>query len=93
MSEKIRVSEIKILGMPLTQMEYKSCVARFGVGDTWATLYDIRSKIEGKGHATILLSFAKQYYEKQGKKFGGSVALNERMRRLYKKLDITEYTE
>ncbi len=73
--------------------KHKSCVAEFGFDETWATLYYIESMEEGKGHATELLTEAKKYYEGQGKKFGGSIALNERMRAIYKRLDIEEYTD
>lgn len=72
---------------------HKSCTAEFGFSDTWATLFFIQSLEEGKGHATELLTEAKKYYEGQGKKFGGSIALNERMRAIYKRLDIEEYTD
>ena len=67
--------------------------ANFGVGEDWATLYDIESKNEGRGEATNLLIKAKKYYEKLGKKFGGSVALNDRMKNIYKRLKITEYDD
>ena len=77
--------------MELEQWSYKSCLANFGIGDNWATLYDIKSEKEGNGHATALLTAAKRFYEEQGKKFGGSVALNPRMRNLYIKLGIEEY--
>lgn len=83
---------IEIMGMKLDQWTNKSCVANFGIGDDWATLYDIQSNEESKGHATELLKKAKEYYEKKGKRFGGSVALNERMRKIYKRLKIKEYT-
>ena len=68
----------KIINMCMELDEWKidSCLAHFGVGDTWATLYDIWSGVRGKGQATRLLSAAKEYYEKQGKVFGGSAALN-----------------
>lgn len=82
-----------IMGMELEEWVNKSCVAHFGVGDGWATLYEINSKEESKGHATELLLEAKKYYEGQGKKFGGSVALNERMRKIYQRLKIEEYVE
>lgn len=86
--------EIKnIMGMELEEWTNNSCVAHFGIGDDWATLYDIKSKEQGKGHATELLIMAKKYYEKQGKKFGGSVALNDRMRKIYQKLKIEEYAK
>lgn len=82
---------VNILGMELEQWENKSSVANFGIGDDWATLYDIHSLEQGKGHATELLIEAKKHYEELGKKFGGSVALNERMRKIYERLGIEEY--
>ena len=84
---------VMILGMPLHQWEVDSCVAHFGIGDLWATLYDIESLDKQKGHATKLLTEAKAYYEKQGKVVGGSIALHPAMQNLYKKLNIIEYTE
>ncbi len=83
---------VNVLGMELERWTNKSCVADFGVEDDWATLYDIKSREEGKGHATELLIGAKKYYERQGKEFGGSVALNNRMRKIYQELGIKEYT-
>ena len=74
---------VNVLGMPLERWINESCVADFGVGDNWATLYSIESKEEGKGHATGLLIEAKKYYEGQGKDFGGTIALNARMRKIY----------
>lgn len=80
--------------MELEQWTHESCVANFGVGDDWATVYDIQSTDEGKGHATQLLIEARHHYNAiQGKKFGGSVALNYRMRNIYKRLGIEEYKE
>lgn len=70
----------------------ESCKAVFGVGDNWATLYFIKSEEEGKGHATALILATQKYYEGKGLVFGGSVALNMRMRRLYHKCGIREYT-
>ena len=87
----MKVTIENVLGMDLERMEFKSCVAHFGVGDDWATLYSIRSQEEGKGHATQLLQAAKVHYKEQGKKLGGSIALNERMRGIYKRLKIPEY--
>lgn len=84
---------VNILGMPLHEWNFASCTAHFGVGDGFATLYDIESKIRRRGHATMLLREAKSYYEGQGKIFGGSVALNQIMRYLYEKLKIKEYKE
>ncbi len=84
---------VNIMGMELEEWENESCIAHFGIGDDWATLYTIESKEKNKGHATYLLIEAKKYYENQGKKFGGSVALNEIMKRIYHNLRITEYDE
>ena len=84
-------TKINVLGMELDRWIVDSCEAEFGVGDTWATLYGIQSGIEGKGHATKLLVAARTYYEGQGKRFGGSVALNPTMKHIYKKLKIKEY--
>ena len=83
--------QVNILGMPLEEWINKSCTAHFGVCDNWATLYDIESSDKWKGHATELLTEAKKYYELQGKRFGGTVALNDTMKRLYIKLGIKEY--
>ena len=88
---KMKHKMVHLLGMELEEWTHKSCTAHFGVGDTWATLYDIQSKEEGKNHATELLLEAKAFYESQGKKFGGSIALNERMRKIYQKLQIKEF--
>ena len=83
--------KVNVLGMSLDEWKFDSCTAHFGVGDDWATLYDITSSIEGRGHATALLRETKAYYEGQGKKFGGSVALNSRMRKIYRRLKIHEF--
>lgn len=77
--------------MPLDEWQYESCVAHCATGKDWATLYDIESADEGKGHAMQLLLAIKEYYERKGLRLGGSVALNERMRRLYQKCGVTEY--
>ena len=86
-----QIREVNILGMPLIEWKYKSCIAHIAEFPKSATLYKILSKNEGKGEATALLKEAKKYYEDLGKKFGGSVALNEKMRRIYQRLGITEY--
>jgi hypothetical protein len=80
-----------ILGMSLECWEHKSCTAKVAEGYDWATIYLIQSKEEGKGHATELLSHMIAYYERQGKILGSSVALNEKMSYLLKKLNIKEY--
>lgn len=67
------------------------CVADFGTGPDWATLYSIESKTEGLGQATAVLTAARAHYEAAGKRFGSSVALNARMRSLLRQLNIREY--
>lgn len=88
----MKIQRIKFQGMETDQWTHKSCTAEFGLGADWATLYLIESKEEGKGHATELLREAKKFYNKKGKKFGGSVALNDTMKHIYKKLKIKEYS-
>lgn len=85
---------VKILNMPLQEWQYESCTAHFATGDDpkkWATAYDVESKEEKKGHATELLRQAKEYYEKQGRFVGGTVALNPHMKSIYQKLGYHEY--
>lgn len=84
---------VNVMGMPLERWTHESCVADFGVGDDWATLYTIQSGERNKGHATALLTEAKKHYENFGKVFSGSVALNLAMRRIYKKLRIYEWRD
>ena len=81
--------------MELEQWRNEGCVANFGVGDDWATLYDISTDIKQrrKGLATVLLAEAKNHYEGLGKKFGGTVALNPTMKGFYERLKIKEYSE
>ena len=90
-SVELEFKTISVLGMELEQCTYLSCTAEFGVGEDWATLSFIRSAEPGKGHATALLKAAKAHYENRGKRFGGTVALNERMRGIYRRLGIKEY--
>lgn len=87
----MRPEKVMILGMELDEWRINSSIAHFGVGDDWATLYDIESKEKRKGHATKLLKEAKKYYK--GKKLGGTIALNPIMGHLYKKLKIKEYVK
>ena len=83
--------KVNALGMELDKWRYKSCLAHVGVGEDWATIYLIESQQEGRGHATKLLLDMKSHYKT--KKFGSSVALNERMAGLLKKCGIREYIE
>ena len=87
----MKPSKVNILGMYLDEWKVDSCIAHFGIGDNWATLYDIESESPNNGHATTLLAEAKCFYEKSGKKVGGSVALNPAMKKIYKKLGYIEY--
>jgi hypothetical protein len=81
-----------VMGMEMEVWKHKSCSAEFGEGPGWATLYLIRSTEPGKGHASELLRFVKQFYEEKGLSFGGTVALNERMRKIYNRLGIKEFS-
>lgn len=88
----MKVRRVSCFGMETDEWKHKSCTAEVGFGPGWATLYLIESKDEGKGHATELLQTAKKFYKKMGMKFGGSVALNDTMKHIYKKLKIKEYS-
>ncbi len=83
-------NKVTVLGLELDRWVEGSCIADFGVGKNWATLYFIQSGEPGKGHATNLLLTAKKYYEDRGKNVSGSIALNERMAGVYKKVGIKE---
>ena len=87
----MKIQEKIVMGMPVIEIEHKSCTAQFGFGEDWVTLYSIESNEKGKGHATELLIEAKERFK--GKKFGGSVALNPTMEHIYRKLNIEEYKE
>jgi ribosomal protein S18 acetylase RimI-like enzyme len=91
----MEINKISVMGMELEQWKLEACEAEFGIGDGWATLYIITtdSHHQGKGLATKLLTEAKRHYEAQGKKFGGTVALNETMADIYKRLEIKEYKD
>lgn len=88
---RIKPQKVELSGMELDEWWYKSCSSHVGTGEDWATVYDIQSQQQGRGHATALLLIMKSYYEQQGKTFGGSVALSDKMARLYKKCGIKEY--
>ena len=83
--------KLDVLGILLEQWSCLSASAEFCVGPDWATLYSIQSGQPGKGHASRLLIEAKRHYELTGKQFGSSIALNERMRAILRRLDIKEY--
>jgi len=84
---------IEALGMSLEQWHLGDCRAEFGIGEDWATLYGIQSGNEGHGEAIELLSQAQAYYQGQGKRVGGTVAMNPVMKHIYEKLGYLEYTD
>lgn len=79
------------LGMETDRWTHKSCIANVGTGDTWATIFYIESYEQRKGHATALINHMKDYYEKQNKVFGTSVAISNSMKHLVAKLKLKEY--
>jgi hypothetical protein len=81
-----------VMGMELDIWRHESCEAQIATGDDWATVYLIESSDKGKGHAQALLMEARKYYEGLGLRFGGTVALNNVMGHIYRKLNILEYT-
>ncbi len=93
MNEEIRIEKVEVLGLEMQRWIYRSCTAEFAEGPDWTTLSFIESKQPGKGHATTLLTEAKKHYEAEGKRFGGSIALNPRMRAIYQRLGIKEYVD
>ena len=78
--------KVSVLGMDLDEWSHQSCTAHFGTGDNWATLYDIESKNQNKGHAQQLLLKAISYYHPI--KISGTIALNPIMKHIYNKLGI-----
>jgi len=89
--ESIKLEPTESMGMSLTKITYKSCTARIGVGDNWATIYSIESDEQGKGHCQELCKQAKEYYSQHEKVFGSTVALNPTMKHILIKLEIPEY--
>ena len=85
------MKQVNSMGMLLDEWKHKSCIAMIGTGKDFATIYMISSNEQRKGHATELLIAMQKYYENQGKVFGSSIALNDKMSRLLKKLDIIKY--
>lgn len=69
------------------------CVACLGKGEDWLTLYQIETDVDYRkqGKATALLEEVKFQADAHGLKFGSTVALNDEMKRLLKKLEIEEY--
>lgn len=87
----MKIEEVNVMGMDMVRWSENGVVADFAMEDDWCTLFSIESVDEGKGFAQKLLKEAKEFYEKEGKRFGGSVALNPTMAHIYEKLGIEEY--
>lgn len=87
----MEMKQINSMGMLLDEWKHKSCIAKIGTGEDWATIYSIDSDEQGKGHGSELLIKMKRHYEEQGKEFGSSVALSGSMKHLLLKLKIKEY--
>ncbi len=89
------LEKVNVLGIELDEWQHESCLAHFATGTDLATLYDIETPEADRrqGLATALLTEARNYYELHGKNVGGTVALNDGMRRIYKRLGIKEYDE
>jgi len=97
MSATMHKSRNSFMEGTMDRWEGYDCVADVATGDEsdgkWATLYFILSADQNKGHATKLLTEIKEHYESKGFAFGGSVALNPAMARVYEKCGVTEYTD
>lgn len=87
---------------PLTQsmmccFKLEGCIAEVSVNDTekWATVYSIETvpSERNRGLATELMKQLKKIFEDKGYKFGGTVALNPAMKRVYEKSGVKEYAE
>lgn len=83
---------------PVLFYKWKHCRAMVYVSDEekWATvsLIETHPDHRNKGQATELMQFLQRLYEKQqGYKFGGTVALNPAMSRVYEKTGIIEYKD
>lgn len=59
-------------------------------GEGWATVYTVESSMPGKGYCQQLLLKLKHIYKDVN--FGSTVALNDRMKHILRKLNIKEYT-
>jgi len=87
--KKLEFKQINRLGMELTAFKYKGVIGTLAEEDRWATIYDIESTNPDKGECQECLKLLKAKYF--GKDFGCSVALNDKMSYILKKLGIKEY--
>ena len=99
--KQIHVRKCKHLGMSEYVFDYKNCYAVVALGITekedkkWATVYMIETEPahRNEGQAQTLLATLKHDFEREGYEFGCTVALNDTMKHILQKLNITEYTE
>ena len=95
MNDTLQLSEVEILGMPLTLFAYKGVTGTLTEVEEegWATIYSVKSSTTGKGQCQECLRLLKEHYEAKGLRFGCSVALNPAMRHILQKLGIHEYSD
>lgn len=84
-------------GSDVQLYKWKYCRAMVyeNLPEKWATVSLIETHPEhrNQGQATEMMLFLKKMYEKNGFKFGGTVALNPAMKRVYEKTGIKEYVD
>lgn len=82
---------------PVLFYKWKYCRAMVYVNDEekWATvsLIETHQDHRNKGMATELMLFLRKLYGGKGYTFGGTVALNPAMSRVYEKTGVTEYSD
>ena len=82
---------------PILIYRWKYCRAMVyeNAEEKWATvsLIETKSEYQNQGHATELMLFLKAYYGQKQYDFGGTVALNPAMSRVYEKTNVKEYKE
>lgn len=82
---------------PMWQFKLDGCVATVAINELekWATVYFIETipSMRNKGLATELMKYLKINLEGKGYRFGGTVALNPAMKRVYEKSGVTEYAD
>lgn len=82
---------------PVLMHKWKHCRAMVYADDVdmWATVSFIETHpdFRNQGEATELMDFLKRLYHISGHDFGGTVALNPAMSRVYEKTGVREYKE
>jgi len=86
-----------LTGSDVLMYKWKYCRAMVyeNPDEKWATvsLIETHPDHRNKGQATEMMNFLKRMYEKNGFKFGGTVALNPAMKRVYEKTGVEEYDD